>query len=414
MLQTMRKNLYLVFTLLFGTFSLLQAQAVREGDRFYDGATVYTVREVRMGNIIYMADASGDEELTLEQWGNSPGVYRLRPSRNAEEPKYGAEFGCRVNYVSHPDNRYLEVIGDNDIILKVLPLVRPMDDLAAGSLWYSGALVYDANPEEDGSVRMTAMAEGEELEFLLTPAAAGTDLFDVSDGPNGAMNAYEDAAYARRLRQDGLDVICFYDKRNRLTDVMQATQVWDSQALNVKQWMALIRGKYKTGSGAELVLDETWFAYGEYDYPLEPITFNGGVTGVLDFGETGGPYTGRLEAVPTQEGLRLTEVKMEDGEPWFERTVSSFDLEWDGDQSRFGFTRDILLIGVLHRYDKPLLRVMRNAILAAHGYTFQSKDLKTYFEAQPWYHPAANNASVKLSLLEQLNVSLIQAAERAE
>ena len=263
MLQTMRKNLYLVFTLLFGTFSLLQAQAVREGDRFYDGATVYTVREVRMGNIIYMADASGDEELTLEQWGNSPGVYRLRPSRNAEEPKYGAEFGCRVNYVSHPDNRYLEVIGDNDIILKVLPLVRPMDDLAAGSLWYSGALVYDANPEEDGSVRMTAMAEGEELEFLLTPAAAGTDLFDVSDGPNGAMNAYEDAAYARRLRQDGLDVICFYDKRNRLTDVMQATQVWDSQALNVKQWMALIRGKYKTGSGAELVLDETWFAYGE-------------------------------------------------------------------------------------------------------------------------------------------------------
>jgi len=35
-------------------------------------------------------------------------------------------------------------------------------------------------------------------------------------------------------------------------------------------------------------------------------------------------------------------------------------------------------------------------------------------KAQPWYHPAANNASIKLSLLEQLNVSLIQAAERAE
>ena len=57
---------------------------------------------------------------------------------------------------------------------------------------------------------------------------------------------------------------------------------------------------------------------------------------------------------------------------------------------------------------------MRNAILAAHGYTFKSKDLKTYFEAQPWYHPAANNANIKLSLLEQLNVALIQAAERAE
>ncbi len=57
---------------------------------------------------------------------------------------------------------------------------------------------------------------------------------------------------------------------------------------------------------------------------------------------------------------------------------------------------------------------MRNAILAAHGYVFKSKDLKTYFEAQPWYTPAASNASIKLSLLEELNIALIQAAERAE
>ncbi|MBQ9660247.1 MAG: YARHG domain-containing protein [Bacteroidales bacterium] len=60
------------------------------------------------------------------------------------------------------------------------------------------------------------------------------------------------------------------------------------------------------------------------------------------------------------------------------------------------------------------LRPSRNAILASHGYVFQSKDLKAYFEAQPWYTPAESNASVKLSLLEQLNVALIQAAERAE
>ena len=57
---------------------------------------------------------------------------------------------------------------------------------------------------------------------------------------------------------------------------------------------------------------------------------------------------------------------------------------------------------------------MRTAILAAPGYVFKSKDLKTYFEAQPWYTPAASNASVTLSLLEQLNIALIQSAERAE
>ena len=391
-----------------------KAQTIKAGDRFYDGFAIYTVREIRPGNIIYMTDVLGDEELTLEQWGDKPGVYRLRPSRNADEPKYGAEFGCRVEYISQPDNRYLQVIGDNDMVLKVLPLVKPMDDLAAGSLWYSGSLVYDANPAEDGSVRMTAMAEGEEHEFVLTPATGGTDLFEVSDGPNEGINLFDYAAYARRLRQDGLDVICFYDEKNRLIDVLEATQVWDSQALNVKQWMAMINGKYKTGGGKDVVIGEARSTCNGVDMPLSPVTFNGMVTGVLDFGN-GGPYlTGKVEAVPTKEGLRLTEVKMNEGEPWYERTVSYFDLEWAGDQSRFGFANQILLLGGLHRYDKSFLRVMRNAILAAHGYVFQSKDLKAYFEAQPWYKPAASNAGIKLSLLEQLNVSLIQAAERAQ
>ena len=391
-----------------------KAQTIKAGDRFYDGFAIYTVREIRPGNIIYMTDVLGDEELTLEQWGDKPGVYRLRPSRNADEPKYGAEFGCRVEYISQPDNKYLQVIGDNDMVLKVLPLVKPMDDLAAGSLWYSGSLVYDANPAEDGSVRMTAMAEGEEHEFVLTPATGGTDLFEVSDGPNEGINLFDYAAYARRLRQDGLDVICFYDENNRLIDVLEATQVWDSQALNVKQWMAMINGKYKTGGGKDVVIGEARSTCNGADMPLSPVTFNGMVTGVLDFGN-GGPYlTGKVEAVPTKEGLRLTEVKMNEGEPWYERTVSYFDLEWAGDQSRFGFANQILLLGGLHRYDKSFLRVMRNAILAAHGYVFQSKDLKAYFEAQPWYQPAASNAGIKLSLLEQLNVSLIQAAERAQ
>ena len=57
---------------------------------------------------------------------------------------------------------------------------------------------------------------------------------------------------------------------------------------------------------------------------------------------------------------------------------------------------------------------MRNAILAAHGYVFKAKDLKAYFEDQLWYTPAQSNASVKLTLLEQLNIALIQAAERAQ
>ena len=36
----MKRNLYLILALLFGTFTLMQAQAIREGDRFFDGVTL--------------------------------------------------------------------------------------------------------------------------------------------------------------------------------------------------------------------------------------------------------------------------------------------------------------------------------------------------------------------------------------
>ena len=408
----MKKIYVLCLALALGT--LAGAQTIQVGDRFYDGFALFTVQEVRMGNIVYMTDVLGDTELTLEKWPNTPGKYTLRPSRNAEEAPYGVDFGTHVDYVVQPDNAYLVIYGDNDVVAQVLPRVLPMEDLAAGSLWYNGALVYEANPWEDGSFRLNAMAEGEEHEFVLTPVTGGTDLFEISDGPNEAMNQYESATYARRIQKEGLDVICFYDEQNRLMDVMEATQTWDAQALNEKQWMALLCGKYKSESGKDVVIDEIRSMYNGVAMPLQAVTFNGMVTGVLDFG-SGGPFlVGKVEAVPTPEGLRLTEVKMDEGEPWFTRTVSYFDLKWAGDQSRFAFTGNTLLSGVLHRYDKSLLRFMRNAILASHGYVFKSKDLKAYFEAQPWYQPASSNSAVQLSLLEQLNLSLIQAAERQE
>ena len=388
------------------------AQTIQVGDRFYDGLALFTVQEIRMGNIVYMTDVLGDLELTLEKWPDKAGKYTLRPSRNAEDAPYGVGFGTHIDYVVQPDNAYLVIYGDNDMVAKVLPRVLPGEDLAAGSLWYNGALVYDAKPWEDGSFRMNAMAEGEEHEFVLTPVTDEADLFEVFNGPNEAMNQYESAVYARRIRRDGLDVICFYDKQNRLMDVMEATQTWDSQALNVKQWMALLCGAYKSEGGKDVAIYEDRIQYGGSNIPMRAVTFNGLVTGVLDFGDQGSFLTGKMEAVPTPEGLRLTEVKMNEGEPWFERTVSSYDVKWDGKHCRFDFASHILLNGVLYRYEKPLLRIMRNAILAAHGYVFRSKDLKAYFEAQPWYQPAASNTAVQLSLLEQLNIALIQAAER--
>jgi hypothetical protein len=60
------------------------------------------------------------------------------------------------------------------------------------------------------------------------------------------------------------------------------------------------------------------------------------------------------------------------------------------------------------------LRLMRNEILARHGYVFQSKDLRDYFSKKWWYKPAANNSAVKLNVIEQTNVELIKSEEAVE
>jgi len=65
----------------------------------------------------------------------------------------------------------------------------------------------------------------------------------------------------------------------------------------------------------------------------------------------------------------------------------------------------------LGRFSKAELRLMRNEILARHGWKFQSKDLQEYFGKQSWYKPGKDNNAIKLSIIEQTNVQLIKSEE---
>lgn len=68
----------------------------------------------------------------------------------------------------------------------------------------------------------------------------------------------------------------------------------------------------------------------------------------------------------------------------------------------------------LGRFSKAQLRLMRNEILARHGWKFQSKDLQEHFASQPWYKPVADNNSIKLSIIEMTNIQLIKSEEAEE
>ena len=66
--------------------------------------------------------------------------------------------------------------------------------------------------------------------------------------------------------------------------------------------------------------------------------------------------------------------------------------------------------GMLFRYPKVLLRLMRNEIYARHGHRFASApDVQRFFDAKPWYKPTNN--PTPLSPIEQLNVQIIKAEE---
>ncbi len=65
----------------------------------------------------------------------------------------------------------------------------------------------------------------------------------------------------------------------------------------------------------------------------------------------------------------------------------------------------------LGRFSKDELRLMRNEILARHGWKFQSKDLQEHFGAQSWYKPGNDNSAVKLNIIEQTNIQLIKSEE---
>ncbi len=58
------------------------------------------------------------------------------------------------------------------------------------------------------------------------------------------------------------------------------------------------------------------------------------------------------------------------------------------------------------------LRLMRNEILARHGYRFSDPELAAHFGAQPWYRPTDGNAEDRLTAVERRNIERIRKAEK--
>ena len=87
---------------------MAQAQTIRVGHRFWDGESLHTVQEIRMGKIIYMTTRQG-EELTLEKVAGKQGEYKIIPSRQADDCPFGAQYGWRVQHITQEGKNFLTI-----------------------------------------------------------------------------------------------------------------------------------------------------------------------------------------------------------------------------------------------------------------------------------------------------------------
>lgn len=306
------------------------------------------------------------------------------------------------------------------IIALCLSALSSVQAQIENGLWYNGWLVYTATTQADGKVLLNGMSEGEEHEFVLVPVAGKSNTYSITDGKNGYVNEHSEAKVIKHLKNEGLDVLCFYDNKNMLLGVMSKETEWDNEKINKYKWLSQIIGEYTCnylGKDIKIAIDAGQMSAGGILAFYDAVTFNGLVTGYIEIepGKDGhNPLTGTWEVVPTLEGLHLYKIK-KNGDYLYDWVRDGNDIvltESNPNRGRFFYASYTLLNDKwFTKFDKPTLRIMRNAILAKNGYRFNSKDLQEYFGKEPWYHPAANNNDIKLSFIEQLNVELIKCAE---
>ncbi len=293
-------------------------------------------------------------------------------------------------------------------------LTASAQGIKSGSKWNISNLVYEAKVNIDKTITFTAMAEGEELAFRLTPNYSKKNEYVLTEELNAdGFNPFSKTPRAKYIEQQGWKLICLYDLKGNLHDVLDGSFFGEGEDVAMGKWMQQIMGKYVDSYGDTLeigreIIYEKGVARAEY----KNVAFNGTVTGVLRIsGLT--DLEGMWEAVQTLDGLTLYEVE-QDEYGMFKRKDQQKLLSWVNAEPRFGYANRILLNDKMFRkMKKSTLRILRNSILAKHGYMFSSHDLVDYFGSQPWFSPRPSNDGVldELSLVESLNVELIKCEE---
>ena len=187
---------------------------------------------------------------------------------------------------------------------------------------------------------------------------------------------------------------------------------WDGYELYIVQEIRLGTIVYMTTKhGAELTLEKIAGKQGEYK--LIP-------SRQADECPFGAEYGWKVKHI-MQEGENFLAIRKPNGDVvWTMKLTKLNEQECEEMQQMmtqeepWNAVNSILLNRAYLRdmvSSKQELRLLRNKILAYHGYRFQSKDLQEYFGKIRWYKPVNDNNAIKLNIIEQTNIQLIKSEE---
>lgn len=276
--------------------------------------------------------------------------------------------------------------------------------IPSGSEWFTGGMQYEATRHADGSVTMYMMNEGEETEYTLTPVSG-------KPGQYTGKNFADETVTYKLIQRAGQTILAQYDPQGHLEEVMELTDRQFEENL-LTRFFHRICGIYsfsdpESGS-TPLVIGQHTVTVNGVTSRSKALTFNGYPMDILEIED--GPWKGMWHFVMSASGLNAYRTRIDEygmSEDIDEKPVT---LVWnDPDRGRWDFLSQDFVSRL--PYTKQTLRIMRNAILAKHGYVFKSEDLKLKFEFEPWYNAIADNAAIQLSLIEEMNIAMIQVEE---
>lgn len=291
----------------------------------------------------------------------------------------------------------------------IVPLWVGGQTIQIGSSWFDGMDMYRAVQADGGRIRFQPVHEGVGTVLELTPISDSIGEYTMQEV--GGNSNLPEPDMVVPVEEDGRMMLAVY-RRNQITKLFEKTDR-SSESIVLERWLPTVVGLYKckTPDGALWDVEishNTITVNGQSAGFVAEILPNGHPCDILDV--QGGPVQGTWHLVRTADGFNIYRCETDGAGHISTQTDVPYVMSWaDTSKSRWSFLSEVFVIPVIYR--KSTLSLMRNSILARHGYVFQPRDQRKYFKSQPWYKAARDNNSIKLSFIEQMNIARLRGEE---